>query len=75
MEFPKNKFYSGDVQSVVPHLANPIPIFNKEKPIIFININGQEKQLGNSLYNMEEIEAIKQFYAHLKKYLKINCPN
>ena len=59
MEFPNNKFYSGDVQSVVPHLANPIPIFNQEKPIIFINVNGEENKLGNSLYNEEEAITIK----------------
>ena len=41
MEFPNLNFYSGDIESkATPSVTSPIPIFNNEKPIIFINVAG-----------------------------------
>lgn len=66
VDFSNNCFYQGKLSSnYTPFSEN-----NQILPIQIINVNGQEKSMGTSFYNLEEVDKVIEIEENLKKYFK-----
>lgn len=66
VDFSNKFFYQGKLSSnYTPFSEN-----NQILPIQIINVNGEEKSMGTSFYNLEEVEKVIEIEDNLKKYFK-----
>lgn len=64
-EFPSDEFYNSELKSADSTINNKPHIFSKN--VVFIECHGEEKRLGTSIYNEDEIQIVSDL---IPKYLK-----